>query len=109
MTIEISGAAALLNTLRAGAAASTQSPAAGAAGAETPMSFGDALTRSIDRIDALKRDAIDAGQAYERGVPGIGLNNVMVDMAKADVATTLGIQVRNRVVSAYQDIMNMQV
>lgn len=72
-------------------------------------SFAEALIHSIDRIDALKSDAMAAGKAYESGVPGVGLNDVMVDMAKADVATTMGIQVRNRVVNAYRDIMNMPV
>lgn len=72
-------------------------------------SFAEALTHSIDRIDALKSDALAAGHAYESGAPGVGLNDVMVDMAKADIATNMGIQVRNRVVNAYKDIMNMQV
>lgn len=72
-------------------------------------SFADALVHSIDRIDALKQTATSAGHAYELGVPGVSLNEVMVDMARADVATTMGTQVRNRVVSAYKDIMNMRV
>ena len=64
---------------------------------------------SIDKIDALKQTAVAQGQAFERGEPGIGINDVVVDMEKAGLAMEMGVQVRNRVVSAYKDIMNMQV
>ena len=39
----------------------------------------------------------------------IELNDVMVDMQKASVAFQMGMQVRNRLVTAYRDVMNMQV
>ncbi|MDA3920069.1 MAG: flagellar hook-basal body complex protein FliE [Salinisphaera sp.] len=72
-------------------------------------SFASALVHTIDRIDALKHSAIESGHAFEKGTPGVALNDVMVNMSKASVATEMGIQVRNRVVNAYKDIMNMQV
>ncbi|VTP63971.1 Flagellar hook-basal body complex protein FliE [Serratia rubidaea] len=42
-------------------------------------------------------------------MPGISLNDVMVDLQKSSVSLQLGIQVRNKLVAAYQDIMGMQV
>ncbi|MES1923768.1 flagellar hook-basal body complex protein FliE [Salinisphaera sp. T31B1] len=74
-----------------------------------PDSFAAALMHSIDRVDALKQTAVAQGHAFERGEPGIGINDVMVDMEKAGVAFEMSVQVRNRVVNAYKDIMNMQV
>ena len=47
--------------------------------------------------------------AFQAGEPNIELNDVMVDMQKASVAFQMGMQVRNRLVTAYRDVMNMQV
>ncbi|MDK1009411.1 flagellar hook-basal body complex protein FliE, partial [Cronobacter sakazakii] len=41
--------------------------------------------------------------------PGGALNDVMVDLQKSSISLQMGIQVRNKLVAAYQDIMNMQV
>lgn len=109
MSIDTSGMGPLLQQMQAATAQAGNTSANQSAAAPGQPSFAEALTDSIDRIDALKTDAMNAGKAYESGAPGVGLNDVMVDMAKADVATNMGIQVRNRVVSAYRDIMNMQV
>jgi flagellar hook-basal body complex protein FliE len=38
----------------------------------------------------------------------VALNDVMVDMQKANISFQMGLQVRNKVVAAYQEIMNMQ-
>ncbi|EBP2891855.1 flagellar hook-basal body complex protein FliE, partial [Salmonella enterica] len=43
------------------------------------------------------------------GEPGIALNDVMADMQKASVSMQMGIQVRNKLVAAYQEVMSMQV
>ncbi len=43
------------------------------------------------------------------GAPDIGLNDVMVSLQKSTLALNLGIQVRNKMVSAYQEIMGMSV
>ena len=48
-------------------------------------------------------------EKFERGVPGVDLPQVMIDMQKSSVAFRGAVEVRNRVVSAYQDIMNMPV
>lgn len=71
--------------------------------------FSNALVAAIDKIDGMKQGAAAQGHAFERGVPGVGINDVMVDMQKAGLAFEMGVQVRNRVVNAYKEIMNMQV
>jgi len=38
----------------------------------------------------------------------VALNDVMVDLQKANVAFQTGVQVRNKLVSAYQEMMSMQ-
>ncbi|KJZ16463.1 MULTISPECIES: flagellar hook-basal body complex protein FliE [Halomonas] len=77
--------------------------------AQADAGFADALKSSIQRINELKATADSQAKAFQAGVPGVELNDVMVDMQKASVAFQMGQQVRNRLVSAYRDVMNMQV
>ncbi|KPQ22311.1 MULTISPECIES: flagellar hook-basal body complex protein FliE [unclassified Halomonas] len=72
-------------------------------------SFGGELQASIQRINQLKLDANNKAMAFQAGDPDVELGDVMVDMQKASVASQMGLQVRNRLVSAYRDVMNMQV
>lgn len=71
--------------------------------------FAGELQSAVHRINALKLEASAQAEAFQAGTPGVELNDVMVDMQKASVATEMGIQVRNRLVTAYKDVMNMQV
>ena len=45
----------------------------------------------------------------DAGVPGVGLNDVMIDMQKANIGFQMSLQVRNKLVSAYTTISNMPV
>ena len=71
--------------------------------------FAGELQASIQRINRLQQTANSKAMAFQAGDPNVELNDVMVDMQKADVAFQMGLQVRNRLVSAYRDVMNMQV
>lgn len=92
----------------------SQAAGPGAAGAvaqqgDDKKGFVGELQSSIQRINALQQNAAGKAQAFQSGTPGVELNDVMVDMQKSSVAFQMGVQVRNRLVSAYKDIMNMQV
>ncbi|MHB0775318.1 flagellar hook-basal body complex protein FliE [Halomonas sp. WWR20] len=71
--------------------------------------FANELQASISRINQLQKSADAKAKAFEAGEPDVALNDVMVDMQKASVAFQMGLQVRNRLVTAYKDVMNMQV
>ncbi|RUR41387.1 flagellar hook-basal body complex protein FliE [Vreelandella populi] len=71
--------------------------------------FGSELQASIQRINRLQKAADTKAMAFQAGEPNVELNDVMVDMQKASVAFQMGLQVRNRLVTAYRDVMNMQV
>jgi flagellar hook-basal body complex protein FliE len=93
-----------------------QALAGQAAGKSSPVvdngtagSFASALQDSIRRINQLQTTSDTRRDAFLAGDPGLALNDVMVDMQKASVAFQMGVQVRNRLVSAYKDVMNMQV
>ncbi|MBF58992.1 flagellar hook-basal body complex protein FliE [Halomonas sp. FeN2] len=71
--------------------------------------FGGELQASIQRINRLQQTANSQAMAFQAGDPNLQLNDVMADMQKSSVAFQMGLQVRNRLVSAYRDVMNMQV
>ena len=69
--------------------------------------FAAELKRSLDSISNRQESASKQAEDFELGKPGIALNDVMVDLQKANVAFQTGLQVRNRLVSAYQEVMNL--
>lgn len=75
---------------------------------ETPQ-FSDVLFNSINGISQMQTQAKSQAENYLSGAPGIGLNDVMVSLQKSSLSLNLGVQTRNKLVSAYQDIMSMTV
>jgi flagellar hook-basal body complex protein FliE len=71
--------------------------------------FAGELHSAIHRINDLRLQSDSTAKAFQAGAPGVEIHDVMIDMQKASVATEMGMQVRNRLVSAYREIMNMQV
>ncbi len=69
--------------------------------------FAGELQKSLARISDTQQAAYRQAEAFELGQPGVALNDVMVDMQKANISFQMGLQVRNKVVAAYQEIMNM--
>jgi len=75
----------------------------------TGAPFSRLLSSSIQSLNQLQNSAKRTSEAYMSGAPDIGLNDVMVSLQKSTLALNLGVQVRNKMVSAYQEIMNMAV
>jgi flagellar hook-basal body complex protein FliE len=78
-------------------------------GAVSAGGFADALKSSIEKISDNQTKALGQAHAFEVGAPNVSLNDVMVDMQKANVGLQFGLQVRNKLVSAYNDIMQISV
>jgi flagellar hook-basal body complex protein FliE len=75
----------------------------------SPSSFQSLLRNSLDSVNQSQRQAETLSQAFEAGDPGADLSAVMVAMQKANISFQAAVQVRNKLVSAYQEIMSMQV
>ena len=71
--------------------------------------FSDALKSAIDTVNSNQQQASKLTEAFQRGDPSIQMSEVMVSMQKANISFQAMVEVRNRLVSAYQEIMNMQV
>ena len=70
--------------------------------------FRDVLKSAIQNVDSLQSGADAKISNLLQGAPNTDVGNVMVSVEKADVAFQLMMQVRNKIVSAYQDIEKMQ-
>lgn len=73
------------------------------------IDFASQLHAALDRISNTQQTARSQGQQFALDMPGVSLNEVMVSMQKASIELQMGIQVRNKLVAAYHDIMAMQV
>lgn len=70
-------------------------------------SFSDVLKNAVDTVNTLHDNAASQVSNLIQG-GGTDMNDVMVAVEKADVSFQLMMQVRNKIVSAYQDIEKMQ-
>ncbi len=71
--------------------------------------FADTLNKALRAASAVENSANAQANAFERGVPGVSLNDVMVDLQKANLSLQTTVQMRNRLVAAYQEIASMSV
>jgi flagellar hook-basal body complex protein FliE len=103
----------LLMELRAMAAEAQRAPSVGAAptaaGASAPSDFASLLKNSIGEVDRMQQSSSALAASFERGTPGVDITRVMVEAQKATLAFRAMTEARNRLVSAYQDIMNMSI
>ena len=73
-----------------------------------PGEFQSVLEGTIQKLESANNDATDAVQKFLTG-ENEELHTTVLAAQKAEIAFDLGLQVRNKVVSAYQEIMRMQM
>jgi len=71
-------------------------------------SFASALEGAIQSVEQPGQEADQAIQNFLNG-DGEELHNVALTVQRASLAFDLGLQVRNKIVSAYQEVMKMQI
>jgi flagellar hook-basal body complex protein FliE len=97
----------LLDALRRNAAA--QRAAQPAQPAPQDASFAGALDQALRSVSAAQHQASALADAFQSDPGSVSLEQAMVAMQKSQVGFQSALHVRNRLVSAYSDIMNMQV
>jgi len=70
-------------------------------------SFGETLQNALQGVNDAQKTAGALSQAFELGDPRADLARVMVAAQQSQVAFRATVEVRNRLVQAYQDVMNM--
>lgn len=73
-----------------------------------PTSFADTLNQAIQSVNQLQKTADKGAQDLATGRTE-NVADVMISAEKADIALKLMVQVRNKIIDAYQEIMKMQV
>jgi flagellar hook-basal body complex protein FliE len=84
-------------------------PLARAQPAADGASFQSAMTQALKSVSQAQSDAQTLQRELQLDNPGVSLEQTMVAMQKAQIGFQATLQVRNRLVQAYSEIMNMQV
>ena len=73
------------------------------------VGFQQTLGRALEAVSKSQNDVTALQREVQLGNPTVSLEQTMVAMQKAQIGFQATLQVRNRLVQAYSDIMNMQV
>jgi len=73
------------------------------------VEFQSILSSAVDQVNSVQKHSNDLAEAFQLGDPNITLSQVVVASEKASVAFEAMTEVRNRLVSAYEDIMKMPI
>ncbi len=76
---------------------------------ENVKGFGEMFQQAISSVNSTQQQANALATSFETGDPKVSLAQVMVASQKASVSFQALTQVRNRLVDAYKDIMNMPI
>ena len=81
----------------------------GVSGIDQGTNFGDMLTKAISSVNDIQKESGRLSKAYEMGDPSVDITRVMVASEKSSVAFQSMITVRNKLINAYEDVMNMPI
>lgn len=74
-----------------------------------PSDFANLLKNSVDHIATMQNQASAMSAAYEAGDKSVDLTKVMLEVQKAGLAFRAMTEVRNKLLDAYSQVMNMSV
>jgi len=111
--IEIQSVLSQIRSLRSQSPALADQPAAAQSistvGRAPETSFAEAAKDVLDSVNATQQTANDLKTRFQMGDPQADLARVMLASGRAQVSFTALTEVRNRMVNAYQDVMNMPI
>ena len=73
------------------------------------VDFSSALKSSLDQVNNVQLQSQQLAQRFEMGDSTVSLSDAMIALQKSSIALQQTVQVRNKLVAAYQEIMNMGV
>ena len=76
--------------------------------AETGKAFSNLLSNALNQVNQSQVQANQSAQNLVNGTDS-NLHNVMISAQKAEITLTAAVEIRNKVVDAYQSIMRMQI
>ena len=91
------------------ATAVASSPAAASAQSGAGSDFSSSLDAALKAVSRGQSQAEELQRQFAMENPNVGLEDAVVAMSKASISFAAAVQVRNRLVQAYEQIMTMQV
>ncbi len=107
--MDTQGIEQMLSVLRSTAAQTTGGKPAEAPAAAGGVDFAQVLKSSIDKVNQTQQQADQMAEKLAAGDTSQNLHEVMIALQTASVSFQEMVQVRNKLVTAYQDVMNIQV
>jgi len=98
----------MVNQLRAVAAQAASAPSS-ATQDPAGKDFAVLLQSAVNEANSAQTEARQLSRQFESGNSDVNLQDVVLSLQKASLSFQTMVQVRNKLVSAYQDVMNMQV
>lgn len=77
--------------------------------ADDGPAFGQLFDQAVNKVNDLQKASGAMATAFEQGQSGVDITDVMIASQKASVSFQAMLQVRNKLVESYRDIMNMPV
>ena len=99
----------LLGQLRTAAAGAKGVGIEQAAAPARKADFSEVLKASLEQVNVTQQQATNLARDFELGATSASLPEVMISLQKANISFQQVVQVRNKLIAAYHDIMNMQV
>lgn len=99
----------VLAQMRAMSAAAKNPMAEDAVEASTGTDFSTVMKNSLEQVSEVQHQAKELATAFESGDVSVDLPEVMIALQKANISFQAITQVRNKLLNAYQEVMNMQV
>ncbi len=99
----------MLSLLRASTAQATGRVSEAQGGEEKGVDFAQVLQNSISQVNQTQQKAETMAANFAAGDSTANLHEVMISLQKANISFQEMVQVRNKLVTAYHDVMNMSV
>ncbi|KKX60056.1 flagellar hook-basal body protein FliE [Vibrio parahaemolyticus] len=78
-------------------------------GAKESADFNDILTKAINNVNSVQKSSGDLQTRFERGDADVSLSHIMIARNKSSVAFEANVQISNKIVESYTELMNKPV
>ena len=76
---------------------------------QSTVSFSDVLSKSISSVNEAQQTSAALKTSFEMGDPNVSLSEVMIASQKSKLAFSAMVEVRNKFLEAYKEVMSMPV
>ena len=109
MLSQLRSTASRINAPQAATGSDNPMASMGSPAPSSKVDFSVALKSALDQVQSYQSTSESLGKKFALGDNNVALSDVMMAGQKASISLQSAVQIRNKLVSAYQTIMNMQI